>query len=65
MSDIKQKTQRYRVLGWVAQGDGSYITKGKTIYQCDSLDEALSHLKNIHNQNVECSRFTIERGEWL
>lgn len=62
---MSNKTQRYRILGWVACTDGGYVTKGKTIRQCDSFDEALEHLKSIHVNNVECTYFTIERGEWL
>ena len=59
------KTQRYRVLGWIAHADGSYVTKGETIRQCDSFDDALILLKAIELYHIECTYFTIERGEWL
>ena len=62
---MSNQTQRYRILGWIACNDSGYVTKGKTIRQCDSFDEALEHLKNIHANNIECTYFTIERGEWM
>lgn len=60
----QDQVYRYRVLGWIDCVDGSYITKGKTIFQCNSFDVALAQLKKIHDENMECTRFSIERGEW-
>ena len=65
MSKQLENSKRYRILGWINELDGSYVTKGKTIYQCDSIEEALAHVKKIHQEHLECTYFTIERGEWL
>lgn len=63
--------KRYRVLGYVWSGydedtlTRQWISKGKTIFQCDSLDEALNQIKVISEEHPECTKFEIERGEWL
>lgn len=59
------KTYRYRVLGYTHDLDGGYSSKNETIFQCDSLEDALEHLRKAHNENIECTYFTIERGEWM
>ncbi|MGU3289097.1 hypothetical protein ACLBWM_05685 [Acinetobacter radioresistens] len=64
-------TQRYRVLGFIctnknATSSGSeFLSQGKTIFQCNTLNEALSQVKHISEKHPECTRFSIERGEWL
>lgn len=65
MSKQLENSKRYRILGWVSNVDGGYTSKGETIYQCDSIDDALMHLKKVHQESLECTYFTIERGEWL
>lgn len=65
MSKLLGGSKRYRILGWVFCNAGGYTTKGQTIYQCDSFEDALNRLRVIHEENLECTYFTIERGEWL
>lgn len=68
---MNDQTKRYRVLGYVKTNfensalTQEYLSKGETIFQCDTLDEALNHVKSISEQHPECTRFEIERGEWL
>ncbi|ENU56744.1 hypothetical protein [Acinetobacter guillouiae] len=64
-------TQRYRLLGYVCTGINQenltreFVCKGNTIYQSNSLDEVLIQVKALSESNPECTKFVIERGEWL
>lgn len=58
-------SKRYRVLGYTPDLDGTFSSKSETIFQCDSFEDALDHLRKAHNENIECTYFTIRRGEWL
>lgn len=65
MSKQYQDSKRYRVLGYTPSQEGAFASKNETIFQCDSFEDALSHLRKAHNENIECTYFTIQRGEWL
>lgn len=70
---LLEGSKRYRVMGHAADYSNDqkdefekvFACKTETLYQCDSIDEALAHIKKIHGENIECTYFTIERGEWL
>lgn len=68
---MSNKTSRYRVLASVEIGSHAneatreFVSKGNTIFQCDTLDEALNQIKVISENHPECTKFDIERGEWL
>lgn len=61
---------RYRVMGYINTQENENTTervfssKGFTIFQTDDLSDALERIKVIAEQNPECTRFEIERGEW-
>ena len=38
--------------------------KAATLFQCDTLDEALNQIKVISENHPDCTRFEIVRGEW-
>lgn len=65
MSKQHQDSKRYRVLGYTPDQDGAFTSKSETIFQCDSFEDALNHLRKAHNENIECTYFTVQRGEWL
>ena len=60
-----EDSKRYRVLGYTPDLDGTFLSKSETIFQCDSFEDALNHLRKAHNENIECTYFTVQRGEWL
>lgn len=60
-----EDSKRYRVLGYTPDHDGTFSSKAQTIHQCDSFEEALNHLRTVHSEHLECTYFTIHRGEWL
>lgn len=60
-----EDSKRYRVLGYTPDLDGTFSSKSETIFQCDSFEDALIHLRKAHNENIECTYFTVQRGEWL
>lgn len=62
---MNKQSKRYRILGYTPDADGGFTSKAETIFECDSFDDALLHLRKIHNENFECTYFTIQRGEWL
>jgi len=64
IGEKSEASNRYRVLGFTPDAKGGFLSKNETIFQCDSFADALDHLKNIHNENIECVYFTIHRGEW-
>lgn len=65
MSKQFEDSKRYRVLGYTPDLDGTFSSKSETIFQCDSFEDALNHLRATHEENIECTYFTIQRGEWL
>lgn len=65
MSKQFEDSKRYRVLGYTPDLDGTFLSKSETIFQCDSFEEALNHLRAVHSEHLECTYFTIHRGEWL
>ena len=65
MSKQFEDSKRYRVLGYTPDRDGTFSSKSETIFQCDSFEDALIHLRKAHNENVECTYFTVQRREWL
>lgn len=64
-------TQRYRVLNCICTNKNTtypereFLSQSETTFQCDTLNEVLSQLKDIIENYPECTKFTIERGEWL
>ena len=68
---MNNRPKRYRTLGYFKTSSEAttctqeYVSKGETIFQCDTLDEALNQVKTISESHPECTRFEIERGAWL
>ena len=70
---MNSNPSRYRVLASIntnthhcgETGTREFISKSNTIFQCDTLNDALDQIKVISENNPECTKFEIERGEWL
>ncbi|MDI6619892.1 hypothetical protein [Acinetobacter junii] len=67
---MSEQAKKYRVIGYSQTRYNEEMwafewkSKAATIFQCDTLDEALNQVKFISENHHDCTRFEIVRGEW-